>query len=212
MCGCSAESEWWRAAGNQSTAGKSRWWWTAIEARKTRGRCAAIRDREIQEAAIQGDHRIPGTRVSRRVFIHRRSRASHLTPANRLMEGNRLASIRHLSRASPGRQVFLSAAVASAGQLPTGEATVLWCPNDRDYLRRYYYRNLGYINRGHRPIFIIGGYIPYGYRGYFTPLPPHLIGYFPPPPPGYVFGYFQGYVVLYNPATYSILNFVDLLD
>ena len=79
-------------------------------------------------------------------------------------------------------------------------------------MRRYYRRDFGYINRSRRPVFVVGGYIPYGDRGYFTPVPPPLLGYLPPPPPGYVIGYFDGYTVVYDPVTFTILNFVDLLN
>lgn len=82
---------------------------------------------------------------------------------------------------------------------------------DRDRIRRYYARNLGYINRARRPRFVTGGPIPLGYRGYFRPVPPRLLGYLPPPPPGYVMGYFDGYFVVYDPVTFTILNLVDLL-
>jgi hypothetical protein len=61
-------------------------------------------------------------------------------------------------------------------------------------------------------VFVIGGSIPFGDRGYFTPVPPHLLGYLPAPPPGYVIGYFDGYCVVYDPVTFTILSFVDLLD
>jgi len=63
-----------------------------------------------------------------------------------------------------------------------------------------------------RPVFIIGGYVPFGDRAYFRPVPPHLQGYLRPPPPGYIIGYFDGYVVVYDPMSYTIINFVDLLD
>jgi hypothetical protein len=79
-------------------------------------------------------------------------------------------------------------------------------------MQRYYRRNFGYIYRSRRPVFVIGGYIPFGDRGYFTPVPPHLLGYLPPPPPGYVIGYFDGYCVVYDPVTFTILSLVDLLD
>lgn len=85
-------------------------------------------------------------------------------------------------------------------------------PGDRDRIRRYYRRNLGYINRSRRPRFVVGGLIPLGYRGYFRPVPPHLLGYLPPPPPGYVIGYFDGYCVVYHPTTFAIVGFVDLLE
>ena len=87
-----------------------------------------------------------------------------------------------------------------------------WRPGDRDRMRRYYGRNFGYINRGRRPIFTIGGFIPFGDRGYFRPVPPGLYGYLPPAPPGYVMGYFDGYVVINDPVSYSVLNVMDLLD
>lgn len=87
-----------------------------------------------------------------------------------------------------------------------------WRPGDNDRMRRYYRRNFGYINRGRRPVFVIGGYISFGDRGYFRPVPPHLLAYLPPPPPGYVIGYFDGYTVVYDPVTFEILSFVDLLN
>lgn len=87
-----------------------------------------------------------------------------------------------------------------------------WRPGDYDRMRRYYRRNFGYINRGRRPIFVIGGYIPFGDRGYFTPIPPGLLTYLPPPPPGYVIGYFDGYAVVYDPVTFEIISFADLLS
>ena len=85
-------------------------------------------------------------------------------------------------------------------------------PGDSDRLRRHYRRRFSYINRSRRPVFVIGGYIPFGDRGYFSPIPSDLLGYLPPVPPGYVVGYFDGYCVVYDPVTFAILNFVDLLN
>ncbi len=97
------------------------------------------------------------------------------------------------------------------GRPPQYRPPYQWRPNDWDYLHRYYNRNLGYISRAGRPIWIVGGFIPYAYIPYLTPLPPHLYGYLPPPPPGYAMGYFQGYVVVYDPRTGFIVNVIDLL-
>lgn len=97
------------------------------------------------------------------------------------------------------------------GKPPQYRPPYQWRPNDWDYLHRYYYRNLGYIHRPGRPVWIAGGFIPYGDISYITALPPNLYGYLPPPPPGYMLGYFQGYVVVYDPRTGFIVNIVDLL-
>ncbi len=98
------------------------------------------------------------------------------------------------------------------GRPPQNRPSYNFRPNDRNYLRRYYTRNLGYINRANRPHFLIGGFFPFAYISYLTPLPPQLYGYLPPPPPGYAMGYYDGYVVVYDPITYFIANVVDLMD
>ena len=59
---------------------------------------------------------------------------------------------------------------------------------------------------------MIGGFFPYVYIPYITALPPNVYGYLPPPPPGYNMGYYNGYVVVYDPVTYFIANVVDLLQ
>ncbi len=97
------------------------------------------------------------------------------------------------------------------GRPPQYRPPYQWRPGDWDYLHRYYYRNLGYINRSRRPVWIVGGFIPWTDFGYLTPLPPNLYGYLPPPPPGYQVAYYQGYVVVYDPRTGFIVNVVDLL-
>jgi hypothetical protein len=63
-----------------------------------------------------------------------------------------------------------------------------------------------------RPRFVVGGFFPYAYIPYITPVPPNVYGYLPPPPPGYQIGYYQGYVVVYDPVTYFIANVIDLMQ
>jgi hypothetical protein len=58
----------------------------------------------------------------------------------------------------------------------------------------------------------VGGYFPYGDIGYLSALPPDLYGQLPPPPPGYRVGYYDGYVVVYDPLTYFIASVIDLLQ
>ncbi|MGH9597623.1 MAG: hypothetical protein ACRD3K_12580 [Edaphobacter sp.] len=66
------------------------------------------------------------------------------------------------------------------------------------------------ITMGSRPEFEIGGFFPYAFIPYITPAPPQVYAYLPPPPPGYQIGYYQGYVVVYDPVTYYIANVIDL--
>jgi hypothetical protein len=98
------------------------------------------------------------------------------------------------------------------GKPPQHRPSYSFRPDNRNYLRRYYQHRLGYINRARRPVFTVGGFFPFGDIGYITPLPPQVYGQLPPPPPGYNMGYFDGYVVVYDPATYFIANVIDLLQ
>jgi hypothetical protein len=98
------------------------------------------------------------------------------------------------------------------GRPPQNRPSYNFRPSDRDYLHRYYRNRLLSINRARRPSFAIGGFFPYADIQYISPLPPNIYGYLPPPPPGYSMGYFDGYVVVYDPASYFIANVIDLLQ
>jgi hypothetical protein len=109
------------------------------------------------------------------------------------------------SRPGPGRP-------PQWGRPPQNRPSYNFRPNNRSYLHNYYGRSLLGINRLNRPRFTIGGFFPFAYIPYITPLPPQVYGQLPPPPPGYSMGYYDGYVVVYDPITYFIANVVDLLD
>jgi hypothetical protein len=98
------------------------------------------------------------------------------------------------------------------GRPPQNRPSYNFRPTDNAYLRKYYRNHLININRARRPVFRIGGFFPFGDIGYLSPLPPPVYGYLPPPPPGYQMGYFDGYVVVYDPLTYFIANVIDLLQ
>ncbi|MCB5190809.1 hypothetical protein LG198_08735 [Methylobacillus arboreus] len=83
--------------------------------------------------------------------------------------------------------------------------------NDRQRLQTQYQRSLRSLNRDHRPYFQPGYAVLPAYRPYITPVPVHVLQTLPPPPPGYVIGYYQGYNVVYDPTTYIILTTIDLL-
>jgi hypothetical protein len=113
--------------------------------------------------------------------------------------------VRPPNRPGPGRP-------PSWGRPPQNRPSYNFRRNDWSYLHRYYQRSLISINIGSRPRFAIGGFFPYAYIPYITALPPHVYGYLPPPPPGYNMGYYDGYVVVYDPVTYYIANVIDLLQ
>lgn len=98
------------------------------------------------------------------------------------------------------------------GRPPQNRPSYNFRRNDRVWLRHYYFRNLGYINRANRPRFVIGGFFPFAYINFLSPVPPHVYSYLPPPPPGYQLGYYDGYIVVYDPVTFYIANVIDLLQ
>ena len=98
------------------------------------------------------------------------------------------------------------------GRPPQSRPSYSFRPSDRDRLRGYYAARIRAINRARRPRFVIGGYYPYADIGYLQPVPPDVYGYLPPPPPGYQMGYYDGYVVVYDPITYFITNLIDLMQ
>jgi Ni/Co efflux regulator RcnB len=56
-----------------------------------------------------------------------------------------------------------------------------------------------------------GRVIPVAYRPQVAVLPAHVHRHLPPPPRGYRVGYYQGYSVVYDPVTFTILSVLDLL-
>ena len=115
-------------------------------------------------------------------------------------------------RPQPGRPSRPGGRPPNWGRPPQRRPSYQFRPTDRDLLRRHYLSRLGFINRARRPVFAVGGYFPYGDIGYLSPLPPDIYGAVPPPPFGYQMGYFDGYVVVYDPMTYFIANVIDLLQ
>jgi Ni/Co efflux regulator RcnB len=77
---------------------------------------------------------------------------------------------------------------------------------------RFYthYRNDANRWRGRkRPVFVRGQSIPRNY--YVQPVPQTYWQGAPPPPAGYQYGYYGGYVVAYNPTTRIIADVLDLV-
>jgi hypothetical protein len=98
------------------------------------------------------------------------------------------------------------------GRPPANRPNWSFRPQNRSYLHTFYFRFLANVNRANRPVFAVGGYLPYGDLGYLTALPPQVYAQMPPPPPGYQMGYWDGYVITYDPLSGYILDVVDLLQ
>jgi Ni/Co efflux regulator RcnB len=80
---------------------------------------------------------------------------------------------------------------------------------DRGHFAPHYQRDVDHWrNAPHRPHFERGEHIPPSYR--FQPVPRAYYSEVPPPPPGYQYGYYQGYVVVYNPTTRIVADVLDL--
>jgi len=57
-----------------------------------------------------------------------------------------------------------------------------------------------------------GERLPSDYRTRLKPVPESYYRGVPPPPPGYRFGYYDGYVVAYDPATQVVADVLDLVN
>jgi Ni/Co efflux regulator RcnB len=64
-------------------------------------------------------------------------------------------------------------------------------------------------NRRPNPGFRPGQRVPRGYK--FQAVPSSYYRGLQPPPPGYRYGYYNGYVVAYNPTTQIIADVLDLI-
>jgi hypothetical protein len=60
-----------------------------------------------------------------------------------------------------------------------------------------------------RPVFVTGRVVPTEYV--IQPVPQSYWVSEPPPPPGYQYGYYGGYVVAYNPTTRIVADVLDLV-
>jgi Ni/Co efflux regulator RcnB len=81
---------------------------------------------------------------------------------------------------------------------------------DAPKLRQHYKninRDMRERDRGH---FVAGERLTGDWHKRMHPVPETVIAELPPPPPGYVFGYIDGYCVVYDPRTGYIADVIDL--
>jgi Ni/Co efflux regulator RcnB len=85
-------------------------------------------------------------------------------------------------------------------------------PEDRDHFSAHYNKDIRqwrqHPDRRHN--FRAGERLPAGVR--LKSVPSSYYRDLPPPPPGYRFGYYDGYVVAYNPTTQIVADVLDLVN
>jgi hypothetical protein len=77
-------------------------------------------------------------------------------------------------------------------------------------LRHFFLGDSRPVNLWHRHRLYAGGYFPALFLRSMQPVPPSLRYYLSPVPPGYEFGYFDGYCFVYDPDTLMIVSVIDL--
>jgi hypothetical protein len=79
---------------------------------------------------------------------------------------------------------------------------------DRERFYSHYRSDVDHWRGRKRPVFVTGRAIPGSYA--VRPVPEsYWVG--APPPPGYQYGYYGGYVVAYDPTTRIIADVLDLV-
>ena len=77
---------------------------------------------------------------------------------------------------------------------------------------RDHYKDIHRVDVNHRGRYIAGERLPHDWHRRMHPVPEAIIAELPPPPPGYIFGYIDGYCVVYDPNTGYIADVIDLAD
>jgi hypothetical protein len=78
-------------------------------------------------------------------------------------------------------------------------------------VRQHFSTEIAHVDRSHRVSFSIGVVVPQTYVASIEPVPAELLVGVAPPPAGYVTGYYDGYMLVYDPQSYVVIDVVDLL-
>jgi DNA mismatch repair ATPase MutL len=73
------------------------------------------------------------------------------------------------------------------------------------------YHDINRIDRSHRVTITREQVLPVEVRTRIEPVPVEVVSYLPPPPEGYLFGFVDGYCVVYDPNTFLVVDVIDLL-
>jgi len=97
------------------------------------------------------------------------------------------------------------------GNVPPGQAKKWFREEDRPRFYSYYRGDADHWkgNKKKRPVFVVGQPVPQAYV--VQPMPQSYWVGAPPPPPGYQYGYYGGYAVVYSPTTRMVADVMDLI-
>jgi hypothetical protein len=94
--------------------------------------------------------------------------------------------------------------------MPPGQAKKYFHDQDRDRFYSHYRSDANRWRGRKRPVFVVGRPIERTYV--VRPVPRSVwVNTVAPPPPGYQYGYYGGYVVAYNPTTRIIADVLDIV-
>jgi hypothetical protein len=91
-----------------------------------------------------------------------------------------------------------------------GHPNYIWGGGNGWRLHQFFLGDMRRINRIHRHHFYAGSYFPQIFVANIQPVPPDLMVYLPPVPPGLEIGYYDGYCLIYDPDTLRIVSVIDL--
>jgi hypothetical protein len=95
--------------------------------------------------------------------------------------------------------------------MPPGQAKKYFRDENRANFYSYYHQDTDRWRSRRRPAFVPGQVIAPGYAMRAVPRSV-WVNVVAPPPAGYQYGYYGGYVVAYNPTTRIIADVLDLVD
>ena len=72
------------------------------------------------------------------------------------------------------------------------------------------YHDINRVDRSHRVTVVREQVMPVEIRTRIEPVPVDVVSYLPPAPEGYVFGFVDGYCVVYDPNTFLVVDVIDL--
>lgn len=125
---------------------------------------------------------------------------------------NRTAQEPRTSQESPNRQVpSRTQAAGRRGGQPQAHPSYQFRSQDVSRLRQYYRTKITSVSRTNRVQISEGGYVPQTVVTYIQPVPVEVVQVLPPPPPGYLIGFYDGYVIVYDPNTLFVVTVIDLL-